>query len=88
MEPIAISVLMPSGSAISTAERFGFKTKDLEGTSFEKWRKVAVQARSEMWSRPARDLVAKCSHAVIALNSGETPTPDGIAEFLDDLLVA
>lgn len=87
-DPIAISVLSPSVSAISAAERFAFKAKDVEGTPVAKWKQVAVTARAETWSSPARNLVAKCSDAVIQLTSGETPTIETIAESLDALIAA
>jgi hypothetical protein len=86
--PIAINVLTPSGNAISTAERAAFRSRDLERTKFGAWKKVSVEAGSELWSRPARELVAKCSDMVIAIGSGEIPTAGLIDRYIGAFLKA
>jgi hypothetical protein len=87
-EPIAINVLAPSGNSISVADRAAFRARDLEGTPFEKWRKVIVETRSESWTGPAKNLLAKCSDLVIEIPSGDVPQPDMIAASLKPFLEA
>jgi len=79
---IALSILNPTAGALSAAERFGFKAKDLEGTQFGKWKRVAVEAKSEVWSREARRIVEKCADVVIEVPSGSPATYDQISEAL------
>jgi hypothetical protein len=87
-QPIAISVLAPSGNPLSSAVRAAFRSKDLEGTPAASWRKVIVETRPELWTGPARDLLGKCSDVVIELNAGDAPTPQKLNEYLGGLLNA
>lgn len=86
--PLAVSVLLPSGNPINSARNAAYRAKDLEGTSAAEWKKVIVEAHAETWTRPAKNLIAKCSDAVIELNSGENPTVERISKSLNQLLNA
>lgn len=87
-QPIAINILNPSGGPISVAERAAFRARDLEGTPFGIWRKVAVRSEAECWTRPSRELINKCSDAVIELNSGQLATVELIDARIGQLLHA
>jgi hypothetical protein len=87
-QPIAINVVSPAGNPIASADRAAFRAKDLEGTPFEKWRKVIVEAEAQAWSNPAKSLMSKCSDLVIEINSGQTPTPALIEESFKRLRAA
>jgi hypothetical protein len=87
-EPIAISVLAPSGSSISVADRAAFRARDLEETPFSKWRRVIVETRCESWTGPAKNLLAKCCDLVIEIPSGDVPQPEMIAASLGQFLEA
>jgi hypothetical protein len=84
--PVSVSILNPTAGARSAAERFGFKTKDLAGTQFAKWKSVAVQAKAEVWSADARRIVEKCADAGISVNSTERPSYEEITDVLDHMV--
>ncbi len=81
-QPYAISILHPTGGPLSAAERYGFKSKDLESTLFGKWRRVAIKDKSELWTPEANNIIRKCANAEIAIRSGETPSLADIEEAL------
>jgi hypothetical protein len=81
--PIGVSVLHPTAGALAAAERFGFKAKDLTGTSVGKWPRVAIEDKAEIWSPEARKIVKSCANFVIPIRSGERPTFEQISEALD-----
>ena len=85
-QPVSISILNPTNGALSAAERFGFKAKDLVGTPFAKWRRIAVETKSEVWSADARRIVEKCADSVISISSGGHPTYQMISETLDRMV--
>jgi hypothetical protein len=85
-EPIMVSVLHPTAGALSAAERFGFKAQDLQGTHFAKWKRLAVEAKSEVWSPDARKIVETFAHSVIQVPSGDLASFDDLSETLDRLV--
>jgi hypothetical protein len=68
---IMMSVLSPGSNPLAAAQRFGFKTTDLDGTQFGKRPKVAVQARAELWTPDARSIIRSCADLVIEIGSDE-----------------
>lgn len=86
--PIAFSVVSPSGNSAAAADRAAFRAKDLEDTRYAGWRKVIVEARSEEWTGPAKNLLAKCSDMVIEINSGDAPTLATVNEKMRQLEAA
>lgn len=85
-QPVAISILNPTNGALSAAERFGFKVKDLTGTPFAKWRRIAFETRAEVWSIDARRIVEKCADVVIPVLTEERPTYQVVGEALDRMV--
>ncbi len=81
-QPFAISVLHPTGGALAAAERYGFKSKDLENTHFGKWRRVAIKDKAELWTPEANNIIRKCASAEISVRSGETPSLSEIEDAL------
>jgi len=85
--PVAISVLNPTAGALSAAERFGFKIKDIAATpSTAKWKSVAVETKAEVWSNDARRIVEKCADVVIPISSGDRPEYQQISDALDRMV--
>jgi hypothetical protein len=82
---LALSILNPTAGALSAAERFGFKTKDLEKTAFGQWKRIAVEAKSEVWSKEARKIVEKCANAVLEIPSGSPATYEQVSDFLENI---
>lgn len=81
----ALSILNPTAGALSAAERFGFKAQDLDGTPAGGWRRIAVEAKSEVWSQEARKLVDRVAHSVIPVPSGSQATYGQLAEALEPI---
>jgi len=84
--PVSVSILNPTAGALSAAERFGFKIKDLAGKPSAKWRKVAIETKCEVWSSEARNIVEKCADEVITIHSTESPTIEKIGEALSRMV--
>lgn len=86
-QPVAISLLSPSVSALSAAERYGFKVQDVESENHGQFLMVAVEEDADRWSLDARNIVRACSAEVIELNSLETRVaPKSVIEALDRLI--
>ena len=81
-QPIAISILHPTGGALAAAERYGFKSKDLEKTPYGKWRRIAIKDKAELWTPEANNIIRRCANSEIAFRSGDVPTLDQIDEAL------
>jgi hypothetical protein len=82
---VAMSVLLPGSNSLAAAERFGFKTTDLEATDFAKWRKVVVQGRSEAWSSEAKAILTRCADAVIELREDQKLDAGELRDRLDQV---
>lgn len=81
---VAMSVLLPGSNSLAAAERFGFKTTDLESKRvYRDWRKVAVQGRSESWSAEARALLQRCADVVIELPDESKLDRQAVKDKLD-----
>jgi hypothetical protein len=82
--PVAMSVLLPGSNSLAAAERFGFKTTDLNTTQkYRNWKKVAIQGRSESWSAEAKALLQRCANVVIELPDESKLDRQAIREKLD-----
>jgi len=80
---VAMSVLLPGSNSLAAAERFGFKTTDLQTTQYRNWRRVAVQGRSESWSGEAKALLQRCADVVIELPDESKLDKQALKEKLD-----
>jgi hypothetical protein len=78
-----MSVLLPGSNSLAAAERFGFKSADLESTVYGKWGKIALQGRSEAWSAEAKTLLRRCADVVIELPGESTVDIKDIAQKLE-----
>jgi hypothetical protein len=87
-QAIAMSVLAPGSSPLGTAQRFGFKVLDLQSTPYAKWRRVAVEGRSELWTPEAKTLIRKFADAVIEIPQDSKIDSNLVKENLDILAVA
>ena len=85
-KPIMLSVLSPGSNSLAAAQRFGFKSVDLENTVYGKRPRVAVQDRSEIWSWEAKNIVKECADVVIEIPSGSTIDDDLIGYNLEQLV--
>ncbi len=82
---ISLSILNPTAGALSAAERFGFKAKDLQGTDYGKWKRVAIETKSEVWSQQARRIVDRCADYVIEIPSEDHAEYEQISKALDSV---
>jgi hypothetical protein len=81
---VAMSVLLPGSNSLAAAERFGFKTIDLNATrKYKEWEKVAIQGRPECWSGEAAALLRRCAHAVIELPDQPNLDRQAVRQQLD-----
>ncbi len=69
-ETIALKILRPGGDSQGKAREYGYLALDLERTQYDTWLRVAVVARVEKWTRPARDVVKKFSTATVEVETG------------------
>jgi hypothetical protein len=80
---IALSVLNPTAGPLSAAERFGFKAQDIQHTEFGKWKRIAVQAKAEVWSQEARKIVERFADLVIEVHTGSPAVQDDLTDALE-----
>jgi hypothetical protein len=80
--PFAISVLHPTGGALAAAERYGFKSKDLENTHFAQWRRIAIKDKAELWTPEANNIIRQCANGEISIRSGDMPSLADIEDAL------
>jgi hypothetical protein len=86
--PIEISVLIPSYSAMVSAERYGLQVLDLQSRGGHNARRLAVLAKSEKWTRPARKIVTKLANGVAEISTGESLFGSNIPDALSELAKA
>jgi hypothetical protein len=67
--PIAISVLKPSYTPMSTAKLYGFTALDLARTRFSKWKKIAILVKASEWTDDSVELIEKHAAKVISVRS-------------------
>lgn len=86
-QPVTVSVLNPTtAGSLSAAERFGFKAQDLTETRYGKWKRIAVEAKAETWSRDARKIVETFAHEVIEIQTGDEGNLSVVGNALDRLI--
>jgi hypothetical protein len=83
--PVAVSVVHPTGGALSAAQRFGFKMEDLRGTQADKWKQLVVEVKSEAWSAKARRIIAEYADGVIEIGVDKKPVQSEIATAMERL---
>jgi hypothetical protein len=65
---VALRVLHPGYTPLTTARNFGFLSLDLLA-EYSRWKKLAILTRSEMWTEEAISLVSKHAENVIRIES-------------------
>jgi hypothetical protein len=70
----AVKLLPPTYSGQVQAERYAYLVLDLERTTYEKWKRVAVLTKAEMWPIKALQMVRELSNATLELRTGEEPS--------------
>jgi hypothetical protein len=80
---VAVSVLTPTYKPELQAHNYGFMVKDIDGTDFEKWPRLAVITKRERWSEDEKRLVRSLSQATLEL---ETPQGAEVEEKLPTLI--
>lgn len=70
----AVKLLPPTYSGQVQAERYAYLVLDLERTSYETWKRVAVLTKAETWPIKALQMVRELSNATLELRTGEEPS--------------
>jgi hypothetical protein len=70
----AIKLLPPTYSGLVQAERYAYLALDLEGTSYDAWKRLAVLTKAETWPIRALQMVRALSTETLELRSGEEPS--------------
>jgi hypothetical protein len=70
----AIKLLPPTYSGQVQAERYAYLVLDLERTSYDTWKRVAVLTKAETWPIKALHMVRDLSNATLELRTGEEPS--------------
>lgn len=70
----AVKLLPPTYSGQVQAERYAYLVFDLERTSYETWKRVAVLTKVETWPIRALQMVRELSNATLELRTGEEPS--------------
>lgn len=68
-QPIAVNILKPSYTPMSTARLYGFTVFDLARSKEGKWKKLAVLANANEWTEDSMELVRKHASEVVAVGS-------------------
>lgn len=66
---VAIKLLPPGYGPNVQADRYGFLAYDLESRIFDRWRRLAIIARVEEWTRESLDIVRSLSADTIELET-------------------
>jgi hypothetical protein len=70
-QTVAIKVLVPGYGPQVQADRYGFMALDIKGTPYDKWPRLAVVSKADVWPRSALDLVRRLSSDTLELNTGQ-----------------
>jgi hypothetical protein len=73
---VAVNVLTPTYSPELQAHSYGFLVKDISGTIYEAWPRLAVVARTERWDPREIKLVRSLAKATLELSTAELDTLD------------
>ena len=73
---VAVNVLTPTYTPELQAHNYGFLVKDIDGTIYEPWRRLAIIAKTERWSEAERTLVRALSQATLELTTHEADELD------------
>src|SRR5262249_39861657 len=69
----ALKLLPPTYSGLVQAERYAYLVLDLEGTSYDAWKRMAVLTKVETWPLKALQMVRDLSSTTLELRTGEEP---------------
>jgi hypothetical protein len=83
--PVEVSLLIPTYSAVVSADRYGLQVLDLRTREISPAKRLAVLAKPEKWTRPARKVVGKLADQIAEVSLAESLLPTGISEALDIL---
>lgn len=84
---IEVSLLIPTYSAPVSADRYALQVLDLKTREVQAPRRLAVLAKPEKWTKPARNVVRKLADEIAEVSLGDSDSllPTGITEALDAL---
>ena len=68
---VAVKIVAPTYGARVAAERYGYLAKDIEGTFFSQWRRLAVITKAADWNDEALKIVENNSTRIVTLKSEE-----------------
>jgi hypothetical protein len=80
---VAVNVLTPTYKPELQAHNYGFMVKDIDGTDFDKWPRLAIITKGERWSEDEKRLVRSLSQATLEL---ETPQSAEVEDKLPTLI--
>jgi hypothetical protein len=87
--PIEVNVLIPTYTALASADRYGLQVLDLTATrKRNRTKRLAVLAKPEKWTKPARRVVAKLADEIAEVSLTQSLLPTGITQALDSLAYA
>jgi hypothetical protein len=84
--PISVSILLPTGGSRAAAERFGFRVWDLQGKTEEKWKRLVVEVKSDMWSAKAKRIINQNADQVIEIETERKPVLSEISQAMATIL--
>lgn len=84
---VEVNVLIPSYNAKVSADRYALQVLDLRTRRRRPAKRLAVLAKPEKWTRPARTVVQKLADETAEISLSDSPSlfPTGITEALDHL---
>src|SRR6185437_693760 len=85
---VAVEILSPTYSARLQADRYGFLVLDIKNSHFDRWARLAVVQKVEMWPRDSMRLIQKLSNEVIALGTDQEPEIEQLLPPVMDQLAA
>lgn len=82
--PVEVSILIPSYGAKVSADRYALQILDLRLRE-HKAKNLAVLAKPERWSKPARTVVKRLADEIAEISLADSLLPSGITAALDSL---
>ena len=80
--PVEVNILIPTYSATVSADRYGLQVLDLSAHRNDVAKRLAVLAKPEKWTRPARARVRKLADEIAEVSVYDSLYPTGITEAL------
>jgi hypothetical protein len=86
--PVQVNILIPTYSSTVSADRYALQVLDLTSSLAGEPRRLAILAKPERWTRPARARVGLLADQIAEVTLGDTLLPTGITEALNILSAA